>query len=315
MLESLCDKQVAAQLDNWFRFLADEKRMSAHSLAAYQTDITQAFTFFQDHIGGTLTWQSLETLSIRDLRAWLSFRHNQSYRATSTARALSSVKGFFRYLDKQELLHNAAIFSVKTPRLNKPLPKALSESAATASLDTIGELSTEPWISARDSALLMLIYGTGLRISEALSLTKAHLQTNHTLRIIGKRSKERIVPLLPEVHDMLTHYLSLCPYALTDQEPIFRGARGKPLNPRLFRKQLEQLRALLGLPENTSPHAFRHSFATHLLANGGDLRTIQMLLGHESLATTQRYTAIDTSRLLDVYNKAHPGSRLDHEDA
>ncbi len=219
---------------------------------------------------------------------------------------MSTLRNFFRFLDRGGLVHNPAVKAVKTPRLPKPVPKALDETDAKAAITTVAELQDEPWLAARDTALLILLYGCGLRIGEALSLTCADMPKSDVLRVIGKGRKERIVPVLPIVRDAVRAYRDICPFAPEDNAPLFVGKRGKALNPGVVQRQMRRLRALLGLAETATPHALRHSFATHLLAQGGDLRTIQELLGHASLSTTQRYTVVDEAHLTRVYRASHP---------
>ena len=230
--------------------------------------------------------------------------------ATSNARALSTLRGFFRFLDRRGLASNAALAAVRTPKLPHSVPKPLSAEDAALALQRIGDLAEEPWLGKRDIAILTLFYGCGLRLSEALGLTRAEAPLEPgMLTITGKGRKTRLVPVLPAVASAIADYVATCPHRLASKGPLFVGARGGPLNPRLVQRQMQRLRALLGLPETATPHALRHSFATHLLAGGGDLRAIQELLGHASLSTTQRYTAVDSARLLGVYDQAHPRAK------
>ncbi len=291
----------------WIESLTHHKRYSSHTLTAYQIDLRHFIGFANQHEGNEVTPASLSQLALRDFRSWLAARHHEGFTATSTARAPSVIRGFFRYLEKEGACENAAIFHVRTPKLPKSLPKSLDESQAIASLSNIGFMHKEQWVQLRDIALLTLIYGCGLRISEALGLKVGDLHSGATSLILtGKGNKQRMVPVLPQIHDALEAYKSTCPFALEADDYLFRGARGKPLNPAIFQKEIRLLRGALGLPDSATPHAFRHSFATHLLAGGGDLRTIQELLGHADLSTTQRYTKIDSERLINAYNKAHP---------
>lgn len=302
------DGELQAIVTEWLDWLQGVRRASAHTVMAYQNDLNAFFLFLTQHLASVIGTQELEALGARDIRAWLASRMQANYSKTSTARAVSSVRHFYRYLGRTQDLDHAAIFHVSLPRLNKPLPRALSDAQALEAIDQIGELQTEAWAAARDEALLMLIYGCGLRISEALGLTLRDTGATDTLNILGKGKKQRQVPLLPIVMQALTRYVSLCPHLVgaAPGTPLFVGLRGDALRPEVFRRQLQKLRRQLGLPESATPHAFRHSFATHLLAEGGDLRDIQELLGHESLSTTQRYTAVDVSRLLSAYTEAHP---------
>jgi integrase/recombinase XerC len=249
----------------------------------------------------------LARLEHRELRAWLAQRRQDGISDSSNARAMSSIRNFYRYLQRETGLENAAVFNLRMPRLKKPLPKALTAQDALDAVETLRTLHPEPWIARRDWALLTLLYGCGLRIGEALSLTRHDIAgAKHGLRIHGKGGKERVVPVLPQVLEAIAAYLAACPYMGEGEMPLFLGARGERLAPAVFRRQIRQLRAGLGLPESATPHAFRHSFATHLLAGGGDLRAIQELLGHENLSTTQRYTHVDTARLMSAYKNAHP---------
>lgn len=296
-------KHIAAWLDS----LAYRKGFSRHTLTAYTIDIRHFLAFINHHSGAEVSLGTLKALSLRDMRSWLAARHAESFTAASTARALSCVRGFFRYLEKQDVLENPAVFHLRTPKIPKSLPKALGEDQSLAALNAIGAHHNQEWARQRDVALLTLIYGCGLRIGEALALTPAQLPNGAAaLTLTGKGGKQRMIPLLPQVHDAIIAYRKACPYSLSLQEPLFRGLRGKPLQPAIFQKEIRQLRAVLGLPDSATPHAFRHSFATHLLASGGDLRTIQELLGHADLSTTQRYTKVDRERLLSAYQKAHP---------
>lgn len=284
--------------------LAHNKRASTHTVISYGHDLDHFFAFLQEHMGGKISLKTLKELEARDFRAWLASRAGD-YEASSNARALSSVKSYFRYLEKQGICKNAAIFSMRSPKIKNAVPKAVSETQAKEALQTIAVMRDD-WISKRDTALMLLLYGSGLRIGEALSLTRAQAEKKEVIIITGKGNKQRMVPLLPIVASAIDDYLSACPVLIEADAPLFIGAQGKPLNPAIFQKTVRNMRAQLGLPDSTTPHAFRHSFATHLLNAGTDLRSIQELLGHASLSTTQRYTAVDKNRLLSAYEKAHP---------
>jgi integrase/recombinase XerC len=275
-------------------------------------DASHFLSFFQKHGGGNVTLDQLASLEMREFRAWLAARRQEEIGDSSNARAMSSIRNFYRYLERQHGIENSAVFNLRMPRLKKPLPKALSETDSLNALDTLKTLHPETWVAKRDWALLTLIYGCGLRISEALALDCGDIETAaNGLRIRGKGRKERIVPLLEPVVEAIRDYQKTCPYLQHTQPnaPLFLGVRGAALSPVVFQRQIQHLRAYLGLPDSATPHAFRHSFATHLLAGGGDLRSIQELLGHESLSTTQRYTHVDTARLMAAYNNAHPRAR------
>jgi integrase/recombinase XerC len=226
--------------------------------------------------------------------------------ARSLARALSAVKTFYRWLSEREGFEPTAVLSTRAPKYTKKLPRPLTEDAARAVLDRVELQPREAWVAARDTAVITLLYGCGLRISEALNLKGQDIPLPESLRILGKGGKERLVPVIPQAKDTVDRYLSVCPYPIEPEAPIFRGVRGGPLAPRMIQKTMEQARLQLGLPATATPHAMRHSFATHLLSAGGDLRAIQELLGHASLSTTQAYTAVDTARLMEVYERTHP---------
>lgn len=303
------DPGLAKAVGDWGTWLAHERRASPHTLAAYGRDLADFLEFLTMHIGGPLGLAELAALSTADFRAWLSARAERSLAQTSTARALSTLRGFFRWLERRDLVHNPALALLRTPKAPRPVPKALSESQALSAIDAVGKGTRMPWVAKRDAAVLTLLYGAGLRISEALGLDRCDAPAGTTLRITGKGGKERVVPLLPVVVEAIADYLDACPHGLQPDDPLFVGVRGRRLHPGQVQAKVRELRRVLGLPETATPHALRHSFATHLLAGGGNLRSIQELLGHASLTTTQRYTAVDTHRLAEVYRAAHPRAR------
>ncbi len=290
----------------WLAHLAKQRRMSAHTVAAYERDLTKFFEFLSDHLGTSATLGDLSTLQLTDFRAFLAWRRQDDVSAKTIARLLSSVRTFFRYLERQDLAKNAAIHSVRSPKLPHSVPKPLAADAADAVTQAAPVNTQEAWVSARDVAVLTLLYGAGLRVSEALGLNGKDWPSEGPLRIVGKGNKERIVPVIPPIRNAMDRYLNLRPTPLEDDGPIFIGVRGGRLGARAVQKLMVRLRSALDLPDTATPHALRHSFATHLLGNGGDLRGIQELLGHASLSTTQRYTEVDTASLLEVYDKAHP---------
>jgi integrase/recombinase XerC len=298
--------------EKFLAYLREVKRYGKNTLTAYTHDLDGFGAFMQAYKGEEITSQHLAMLDLKDFRSYLASKKQSGMAAPSIARALSSIRSFYRYLGKHFDIKNPAPFNIKTPKLDKPLPKALAQASSMDSVSSIGDLQTEQWIALRDVALLSVIYGCGLRISEALSITGgqisgwANAAESVFLTITGKGNKQRMVPVLKPVRDAVVSYVKECPYGLKEHLPIFVGARGKPLNPAIFQKQIRALRGFLGLPESATPHAFRHSFATHLLSSGGDLRTIQELLGHASLSTTQRYTKVDEARLREAYASAHP---------
>ena len=301
---------LVAAINDWRTWLKAERRVSPHTADAYGRDLAAFLAFLTDHLGGEADTSDLANLKPADFRSYLAHRANVGIGRSSIARGLSTLRNFFRFLDRTDRVHNPAVKAIRTPRVPKTVPKALDESDAMAAITTAGELHDEPWLAARDTALLILLYGCGLRLGEALSLTCADIPESDTLRVIGKGRKERIVPVLPVVREAIAAYRKLCPFAPLPEAALFIGKRGKALNPGVMQRQVRRLSALLGLAETATPHALRHSFATHLLAQGGDLRTIQELLGHASLSTTQRYTMVDAARLTKVYNAAHPRARV-----
>ncbi len=283
-----------------------ERKYSPHTVDNYARDLGQFLVFTQSYLGRTLVLKDLETLRSMEFRAWLANRVSTGLSATSNARALSTIRTFYKWLEKTGRARNPAIGILKSPKRPESLPKALSPDDALAVVDTMGDFASEPWIGARDTALIALLYGGGLRIAEALSLDRAVLPLGESIRVIGKGRKERIVPILPAVAEAVDAYTKLCPYGGNKDAPLFIGKQGKRLHPSVAQKAMRQVRIALGLPESATPHALRHSFATHLLSAGGDLRAIQELLGHASLSSTQRYTHVDTERLMREYSKAHP---------
>lgn len=303
------DAAMREALRDWLRWLADERRSSPHTVDAYVRDVAGFLLFVAGHQGGPVSVDMLMGLTALDFRAWLARRSGQRLDHASTARALSAVRGLFLWLERNGHGRNHSIRVVRTPKLKRSLPRPLDEKDATEAVTAVGALSDEPWIAARDIALLTLLYGCGLRISEALGLSRAEAPFGGSLRVTGKGNKQRMVPVLPVVRQAIDTYLTACPWPVPEDGPLFLGARGGPLSPRVAQRQMERLRGWLGLPETATPHALRHSFATHLLAGGGDLRSIQELLGHASLSTTQRYTAVDTEKLLREYRNTHPRAR------
>jgi len=291
---------------DWQRWLESERRAAGHTTAAYLRDLSAFLDFMSGHLGEPARLDGLAALRAADFRAWLAMRAAAGYRKTSTARALSSVRSFYRYMKRTETMENAAIAAVRGPRLPRSVPKPLTEGEAAATLDHGAQLASEPWIGKRDAAVLIMLYGCGLRIDEALALNLADRPRGEAMVVRGKGGKERVVPVLPAVLEALDAYLAACPFPLERSGPLFVGLRGKRLGARAVQALMAKLRVRLGLPSSATPHALRHSFATHLLSAGGDLRTIQELLGHASLSTTQRYTDVDADALLAVYDRAHP---------
>lgn len=293
-------------VERWRRYLATEKRYSDNTLAAYMRDLRGFLAFLTEYQAEPPSPERLEKLDINDFRAFLARRRGEGLSSRSMARNLSVLRSFFRFLDLTQGIKNQAIHNVRSPKVPHSVPRPLGEQRALDVLETISEFEAEPWVRARDVAVATLLYGCGLRISEALGLDRDDLPVGDSMVIRGKRGRERLVPVLPVVREAIADYISLCPFELGGNEPLFRGKRGGRLNPRVIQSAMQTVRASLGLPESATPHALRHSFATHLLAAGGDLRTIQELLGHANLSTTQHYTEVDTSVLTRVYDKAFP---------
>jgi integrase/recombinase XerC len=297
---------LAAVTAAWRGWLAHERRVSPHTLKAYENDLYAFFRFLAGHLGALPGTEDLRDLRPADFRAWLARRASGGLSRTSTARALSVVRGFFRWCERNDRLTNHAIRSVRSPKLPHQVPKPLRVEDALETVQRVGDLAAEPWVGLRDVALFTLLYGCGLRISEALSLSRAEAPTGAVLRVTGKGGKQRMVPVLPAIREAVAAYIAACPHDLTPEGPLIRGVRGGRLNPAVAQRTMRAARGWLGLPETATPHALRHSFATHLLAAGGDLRSIQELLGHASLSSTQRYTEVADSTLLAEYRAAHP---------
>lgn len=299
------DDFIRAQLAAWQRELGSVRRLSANTLDSYARDIDQFLCFLAGHTGGKVTLGTLKDLRAADIRAFMAQRREESLNSRSLARVLSALRSFFRFLEREGVVAIEALNVIRTPKLPKSLPRALTVNEARQTITMTADMEERPWVAARDMAVLSLCYGAGLRISEALALTRDSLEAQ-VLRVTGKGGKVRLVPLIEPVRKAIDLYLELCPFRSWPEEPLFRGVKGGVLSPRLIQLRVAQLRGALGLPPSATPHALRHSFATHLLGRGGDLRAIQELLGHASLSSTQIYTAVDTDRLLDAYRKAHP---------
>ena len=283
-------------------YLANNRRRSVHSVRAYVATAERLTTFLSKHLGGAIDRPVLGKLTAADLRAFLAYRRGDGLTNRSTARELSAIRNFLRFA----LGEDASIPLLKGPRVPRSLPRPIDPEAVLALAGDAADSAKDSWVGARDWAVLLLLYGCGLRVSEATGLTGDALPLGETLRVTGKRNKMRQVPLLANVREAIEGYLELCPYPPAKGEPLFRGSRGGALSPALIRRAVQGARGRLGLPEKTTPHALRHSFATHLMAGGADLRSLQELLGHASLSSTQVYTAVDTAMLLDEYLNAHP---------
>ena len=289
-------------LAEYLTFLTDNRRMSPHSVRAYHATADRLTGFLQLHWGSAVDRAALIKISAADMRAFLADRRGDGLTNRSTARELSAARHFLRFA----LGDNVTLPAMKGPRVQRSLPRPVNPDDVLALADDVAESANDGWVGARDWALLLLLYGSGLRVSEATGLNGDVLPLGTTLRVTGKRNKTRIVPLLEQVSTAIQEYIALCPYPMAADQPLFRGARGGPLAPALVRRAVQGARMRLGLSDRTTPHALRHSFATHLLAGGADLRSLQELLGHSSLSSTQIYTAVDTAMLLDEYQNAHP---------
>ncbi len=299
---------ASALLSDWIAHLRDERRFAANSVEAYQRDVSVFLGFLREHLSGAPSARDLAELEPRDLRAYLAHRRQgpDALADRSIARALAAIRSFYRYLEKRHGIANARLSLVRGPKLKATLPRPVSEAAARDLIADARENAAQDWVGARDAALVTLLYAAGLRISEALALTGGDRPLPEMLRVRGKGGKERLVPLLAAAREAVERYATLCPYTLPADAPLFRAARGGAMSARMAQALMADLRGRLGLPSSATPHALRHAFATHLLANGGDLRAIQDLLGHESLSTTQRYTSVETQKILQSYRRAHP---------
>ena len=298
-------QQLARQ---WLGMLAHERRMSPHTLRAYGDDVQRFFRFLGPYRGGEITLGMLQELQPAHVRAFLTTRRAEGLGPRGIQRAVAALRSFWRFLEGENLAEGAAMRAVRSPKLPRTLPRPLSESDALRAIEEAGK-DEEPWIAARNAALVTLLYGTGLRISEALSLKRGDSPLGETLTVLGKGNKERAVPVIAVVRAAVEAYVQIAPPAPERSAPLFLSRRGKPMGPREAQALMQNLRGRLGLPPSATPHALRHSFATHLLQNGGDLRAVQELLGHASLSTTQKYTEVEGARVLAVYQAAHPRAR------
>lgn len=295
------DNELKAKIEKWLEELSAERRYSPHTIDAYARDLS----FFTEFFETPLNLKKLSRLDVKDFRAYISRRAAKHLSKSSLAREISTLRSFFRWLDKNDIVKNTAIDVINSPRQDKILPRSLDVSEAFELLNESPNFSKKSWTGLRDRAIFTLLYGCGLRISEALSLNFGDIEPNtQLLRITGKGNKTRLVPILSEVIDTITAYINECPYNFKQGDALFLGTRGERLSPRIIQRQMQKIRAYLGLPDNLTPHALRHSFATHLLAEGTDLRSIQELLGHASLTTTQRYTDVEIETLQKEYRKA-----------
>lgn len=302
---------ISAEIGRWLAYLGSERRMSPKTLEAYERDVSQFLAFLAEHLGGVPGLKALAKLTPADVRAFMASRRAEGAGNRTLMRGLAGTRSFARFLERNGKGKVGALSAIRTPKLPRSLPKplAVKDARRMTEADLREGETRATWIIARDAAVLGLLYGSGLRIAEALSLTRAQAPatgTGDAITVTGKGNKARMVPVLPQVAQLIADYIKLCPLDLPADGPLFVGARGGPLLPRIVQLAMARLRGAMGLPDSATPHALRHSFATHLLARGGDLRSIQELLGHASLSTTQIYTAVDSERLLEVYATAHP---------
>ncbi|MBH68505.1 MAG: recombinase XerC [Rhodospirillaceae bacterium] len=297
---------LGANYRAWQRWVTFERKLSIHTQRAYERDLKMFLIFISEHIGSTVNLTTLQKLSISDFRAYLADCHRNGLSNGSIARNLSSLRSFFRYISVNNNVQNIAINMITSPKIPHSLPKALTQEEANSVLTDTSNTSNLQWVKARDIAIFYLLYGCGLRIGEVISLNGADMPLSKTIVVDGKGGKQRLIPILPAVQTAVELYLNLCPYNLADDGPAFLGVRGKRLNPGVIQRTMREVRATLQLSDSATPHALRHSFGTHLLINGGDLRSIQELLGHASLSTTQRYTELNSTHLQQVHKNAHP---------
>ncbi len=294
------------EYNNWINHLTNIKKLSQNSVISYKNDLSKFLIFFQDYIEKNIGLKEIENIEISEFRSFLTHRRNSEISSNSIARNISALKSFFRFLIKNNKIKESSVFNLKSPKLKKSLPRPINVDLAIQVIKQAEEIENEKWIGLRNKSILLLLYGCGLRISEALSLNYDDVQNEDHILIKGKGEKERIVPMMPYIKKGIENYLEACPKEIISGEALFIGKRFSRLSPRIIQYALEKIRTALSLPETATPHALRHSFATHLLDSGGDLRTIQELLGHSSLSTTQKYTKVETSKLLDTYKKSHP---------
>ncbi|MBQ9732201.1 MAG: tyrosine recombinase XerC [Alphaproteobacteria bacterium] len=305
-IKYIASDEVKEKISQWQSWLKDERRYSVHTLDAYSRDLAIFLQFLEEHLGKIPTLKILQKADVRTFRAFLSNRNAKYIEKSSTARELSSLKNFYHWLAQNKIIDNTSLSIISSPKQGKILPKAIDVNDTFNVLEIVKDFSKQEWQGLRDVAILTILYGCGLRISEALSLNMGDINHNNFLKIKGKGNKERLVPVLPIIREKIDAYLSACPYNIKNGEALFLGARGERISPRIIQRNLEKVRRYLGLNDNLTPHALRHSFATHLLANGTDLRSLQELLGHASLSTTQRYTDVQIETLKKEYSKSHP---------
>lgn len=293
-------------IDNFLNFLKIEKRLAENSIKSYENDLKSFITIISKITNTNLITSDLENLTLNDFRNWILWRKEHDFSDNSTIRATSTIKNFFLFIEAKYQIKNPNINNLKSLKTAKTLPRSIDKIDINSIIESIAAFNKYEWCCKRDLALLTLIYGAGLRISESLNISKKDISQQDNLWIKGKGNKERLIPILPIIKNRINDYLKSCPFDINDKEPLFKGIRGKKYHPTLFQKLIQNIRNYLNLPDNVTPHSFRHSFATHLLESGGDLRSIQELLGHKSLSTTKRYSKIDKNRLFNIYKNCHP---------
>ena len=313
-LFAVAAKDVCVEAKRWLEFLSSERRLSPKTCEAYARDVGFFLSFLTEHLGHAPKLADLSKLAPADVRSFLAFRRQKGIEPRTLSRSLAAARSFSRFLEREGRGKSDALSAVRGPKISKTLPRPLDAASARALADpaTRAYEEREPWVLARDAAVLSLLYGAGLRIAEALSLKRNEIPEvgkGDAITVTGKGNKTRMVPLIAPILQAVADYVAICPFDLPADEALFRGERGGPLSPRIVQLAMERMRGGLGLPDSATPHALRHSFATHLLARGGDLRSIQELLGHASLATTQIYTEVDSTHLLEAYRAVHPRAR------
>ena len=301
-MDILLEKHFKSWIDN----LSNIRDLSKNTVISYKNDIQKFFVFLESHLGSSPNISNIKKLEISDFRSFLSYQRNNGINSNSIARNISSLKSFFNHLIKEEIIKSSEISSLKSPKLKKSLPRPIDSKLAIEVIRYAETIEKEKWVGLRNKSILMLLYGCGLRISEALNLNYSDIDNEDHILIKGKGGKERIVPMMEYIKKGIMDYIAACPKEISDEDPLFIGKRMNRLSPRIVQYALERIRSSLALPETATPHALRHSFATHLLDSGGDLRTIQELLGHSSLSTTQKYTKVETAQLYKAYSKSHP---------
>jgi len=299
------NQEIIKIINDFLEYMEIQKRSSHNTIISYQNDIFNLLKFFYKKNNQPVSKKTLSNLTLPDFRDWLIFRNEKKFNKNSTIRAISATKNLFNFADKKGFLQNEAINKITSPKKDQDLPKAIDQIDIKSIIATVENFVTESWCQKRDIAIIFLIYSTGLRISEAFNIIKSEFKDDYII-IFGKGGKQRNIPIIAIVRQKINDYLKICPYKINENQPIFLGIRGKSYNKTIFQKLIREIRKYLQLPNSITPHAFRHSCATHILENGGDLRSIQELLGHSTISTTQKYTKINKNHLMQSYLKSHP---------